>query len=113
MAANPEYEWNGAPGHRIVIAVSALPALDGLSATERAAVGAALADLEQATGSLTVMSRLQRLDVPGEPDLYVLRPTEQLRLVLRLTSDGTGEVLAIVRPETLRRLFATATAERA
>jgi hypothetical protein len=112
MATNPEVDRNGAGGRRITLSARALAALDGLAPTERAAVAAVLVTLEQAPDE-RAEPRLQRIDAPGGPDLYVLRPTERVRLVLRFAPDGAGEVLEVVRPETLRRLFAAPVAEPA
>jgi hypothetical protein len=113
MVADAERDQDDEQGRRVVFAASALPALDGLRPDERAAVVTALADVARSPGAAAAAHRLTRLDVPGETDLYVLRPSNRLWLVLRLAPEGAGEVVEIVRPETVRRLLATATTRQA
>jgi hypothetical protein len=84
----------------ITISSRALAAIDLLSPREQRDVMRAIEQLRGAQ-SLPVGPTIKRLD--GR-DLYLVRPSPRVRLIVALHPDGTGEVLEALRPDALQRL---------
>jgi hypothetical protein len=102
MATFQQTMWHDRPGGTLLPS-RVLAALDQLTDEEQQAVRQALREIEAEGIGGVGEPRLRRLGV-DEP-LYVLRPAPAVRLIIRLSPDGSTEVLEIVRPETLRHMF--------
>jgi len=87
----------------LVIPSVVLAALDQLAAEEQAAVRQALDELRHLPVDEPRDPRLHR--IAGDEPIYTLRVAPQVLLLVRLDPVGPIEVIEIVRPETLRRMF--------
>jgi hypothetical protein len=87
----------------LVIPSVVLAALDQFAADEQAAVRLALDELRHLPTDEPRDSRLRR--IASDEPIYALRAAPQVLLLVRLDLDGPVEVVEIVRPETLRRMF--------
>ena len=89
--------WAIAVPDRVIVA------LDQLDGAERSAVLASLWALQRGDAGRLLKERATPLAGPGV--LYMLRPASQVRVIIRQVEDAAGEVVDIVRPDTLRNLF--------
>ena len=87
----------------LVIPSVVLAALDRLSADEQAAARLALDELRHLPADEPRDSLLRK--IASDEPVYALRAAPQVLLVVRLDPDEPVEVVEIVRPETLRRMF--------
>ena len=92
-----------ASSQEVILPARVLFALDSLDPSEQEAVRAALHDLAQGDSA---DRRLRRL--AGDEPIYIVRAAPQVRLFVRLVSQAPVEVLDLVRPETLEKMFGVA-----
>lgn len=103
MAAVQPQHWNRGHGRTLVLPSRVLAALDQLDEAEQAAVRRALDELRHLPPGEPDELRLRR--IAGAEPIYTLRAAPQVLIFVRLDPDGPVEVVEIVRPETLRRMF--------
>ena len=103
MAAVQPRHWHQGNGRTLVLPSRVLAALDQLDEAEQAAVRRALDELRHLPPSASDEPRLRR--IAGDEPIYTLRAAPQVLIFVRLDPDGPVEVVEIVRPETLRRMF--------
>ena len=103
MAAVQPQHWHHGNGRTLILPSRVLAALDQLDEAEQAAVRRALDELRYLPPGEPAEPRLRR--IAAEETVYTLRVAPQVLLFVRLDPDGPVEVVEIVRPETLRRMF--------
>lgn len=101
-AVQPSARHEG-PGRSIVIPSRVLAALDHFDPAEQSAVRRSFQELQHLPAGAPADPRLRR--IVGDEPIYLLSAAPQVRLFVRLAPDAPVEVLEIVRPETLQRMF--------
>jgi hypothetical protein len=101
-AVQPSARHEG-PGRSIVIPSRVLAALDHFEPTEQSAVRQVFQELQHLSVGAPADPRLRR--IAGDEPIYLLSAAPRVRLFVRLAPDAPVEVLEIVRPETLQRMF--------